>query len=51
MVQYDSMLRKGYAMSRAPICSGMMKLPNPLTRAIETTKKIITVPCIVTRLR
>ena len=47
-VQKDSMLSSGKAMSRAPICRGMMKLAMPLASASEMTKKIITVPCMVT---
>ncbi len=45
--QYDSAFRRGNAMSRAPICSGTRKLPNP-ARIGTTTRKIIVVPCIVT---
>ena len=46
-VQYDSMFRNGYAMSRAPMCSGMMKFAMP-DSASDTTKNTISVPCIVT---
>ena len=45
------MLRNGKAMSRAPICSGMRKLPNPPVRAVVSTKKIMMVPCMVSRPR
>ena len=34
-------------MSRAPICSGIVKFANALI-AIDTTKKTMMVPCIVT---
>ena len=41
---HESMLRRGNAMSRAPIISGTRKFPNPA--AIGTmTMKIIVVPC------
>src|SRR5207302_5963652 len=44
--QYESALRRGNAMSRAPIISGTRKLPNP-ARIGTMTRKIIVVPCIV----
>ena len=34
-------------MSRAPTCSGMRMLPNPLTGAVESTKNTMIVPCMV----
>ncbi len=37
-------------MSRAPIISGIRKLPNAPVRIGMMTKKIITVPCIVNSL-
>ncbi len=46
-VQNESMLRKGKAMSRAPIWSGMRKFPNPETGASERTKNTMIVPCMV----
>src|SRR5262245_25374225 len=47
IVQNDSMLRRGNAMSRAPISSGTQKLPKPPIRMGVTAKKIMIVPCIV----
>ena len=47
--QYESALRRGNAMSRAPIISGTRKLPKP-ARIGTTTRKIIVVPCIVSDL-
>ena len=47
VVQNDSMLRKGKAMSRAPIMSGMQKLPKAPARIGMITKKIMMVACIV----
>ena len=34
-------------MSRAPTCSGISRLPNPLTGAVESTKNTMMVPCMV----
>ena len=34
-------------MSRAPIWSGMSRLPKPLTGAVDITKNTMIVPCIV----
>ncbi len=45
--QNESMLSLGNAMSRAPIISGMRKLPKHPTRIGITTKKIMMVACIV----
>ena len=45
--QNDSMLSTGNAMSRAPIISGMRKLPKQPTRIGMTTKKIMIVACMV----
>jgi hypothetical protein len=42
------MLSFGKAMSGAPICSGMSRLPNTPTRSGMIAKKIMKVPCIVT---
>src|ERR1043165_2916987 len=47
IIQYDSALRSGNAMSRAPIISGMQKFPNAPTSSGMMTKKIITDACIV----
>src|ERR1035437_7248469 len=45
--QNDSMFSFGNAISRAPIISGMRKLPKHPTRIGITTKKIMIVACIV----
>ena len=45
-VQSEKALSRGNATSRAPICSGMMKLKNAEDRGM-TARKIIVVPCIV----
>ena len=50
MHQYESMFSFGNAMSRAPIISGIRKLPNAPARIGMTTRKIMTVPCIVNSL-
>ena len=47
VTQNDSMLRSGKAMSRAPIMSGIRKLPKAPTRIGMTTKKIMIVACMV----
>ena len=47
MVQNDSRLSRGKAMSRAPMSSGTKKLPKPPIRIGVTAKKIMIVPCIV----
>src|SRR5215510_12018022 len=47
VVQNESMLRKGKAMSRAPIMSGMQKLPKAPARIGMITKKIMMVACMV----
>src|SRR6188472_3755981 len=47
IVQNDAMLRRGKAMSRAPISSGRQKFPKPPIRIGVTAKKIMIVPCIV----
>ena len=47
-VQYDIMFKNGKAISRAPICSGIRKLPKvPVSEAVRK-KKTIMVPCMVT---
>ena len=46
-VQNDSMLSSGNAMSRAPIMSGMQKLPKAPIRIGVMAKKIMIRPCIV----
>ena len=46
-VQNESMLSRGNAMSRAPIMSGIRKLPKHPTRIGMTTKKIMMVACMV----
>ena len=46
-IQNDSMLSSGNAMSRAPIISGIRKLPKQPTRIGMTTKKIMIVACMV----
>src|SRR3546814_528087 len=49
--QYDSIFRKGDAMSRAPICNGINRLLKvPLSPAVST-KKTMMVPCMVTNAR
>ena len=45
--QNDSMLSTGKAMSRAPIMSGIRKLPKHPTRIGMTAKKIMMVACMV----
>jgi hypothetical protein len=45
------MLRKGKAMSRAPIMRGMRKLPKAPVRMEVRKKKIMTVPCMVAAAR
>ena len=42
------MLRKGNAMSRAPIINGMVKLPKNPSSMGMATQKTINVPCMVT---
>ena len=44
--QYESAFRRGNAMSRAPIMSGIRKLAKPAQTG-TTTRKTIVVPCIV----
>jgi hypothetical protein len=46
-VQYEYMLSFGNAMSRAPIISGMQKLPNAPMRMGVIAQKIMIRPCIV----
>ena len=46
-VQNDNMLSLGNAMSRAPSISGIRKLPKHPTMIGMTTKKIMSVACIV----
>jgi hypothetical protein len=45
-VHREKAFRRGKATSRAPICSGMMKLKNAAESGM-TARKIIVVPCIV----
>ena len=45
--QKESMLRTGNAMSRAPIISGMQRLPKAPIRIGVIAQKIMIVPCIV----
>src|SRR5262245_51618835 len=47
MNQYDIMFSLGNAMSRAPIISGMRKLPNAPVSQGMMTKKIITEACML----
>src|SRR2546422_9690450 len=47
VVQNDSMLRNGKAMSRAPIMSGMQKLPKAPARIGMVTEKIMMGACMV----
>ncbi len=49
-VQYDSMFRNGNAMSRAPICKGIRKLPNPPIMMGVIAQKIMISPWLVNRL-
>src|SRR5438445_13855961 len=46
VVQNDSMLRNGKAMSRAPIMSGMLKLPKAPDWIVLCTNKISMVACM-----
>ncbi len=46
--QYDSIFRKGEAMSRAPSCNGISKLEKVPERPAVSTIKIRMVPCMVT---
>ena len=50
MNQYENMFSSGNAMSRAPIISGIRKLPKAPVRSGMITKKIMIVPCIVNSL-
>jgi hypothetical protein len=34
-------------MSRAPVCRGISRFPNPLTGAVDSTKNTMIVPCMV----
>jgi hypothetical protein len=47
--QYDNILRKGEAMSRAPICNGIKRLLNVPLKPAVNTKNTNMVPCMVTR--
>src|SRR5438046_2743173 len=47
MVQNDIMFSVGNTMSRAPMPSGMQKLPNPPIMIGVMAKKIMMVPCMV----
>ena len=49
-IQKLSMLSHGNATSRAPICSGITKLPKPPVTSGIMTSHTITVPCIVEHL-
>ena len=49
--QYDNILIKPEAMSRAPICNGIKKLENVPERPAVNTKKTMMVPCMVTKAR
>ena len=49
-VQKEAMFRRGNAMSAAPTWSGISQFPNTPTRSGMIAKKIMNVPCIVTRL-
>jgi hypothetical protein len=46
-VQNDKRFKSGNAMSRAPIMSGMQKLPNAPMRIGVMAKKIMMRPCVV----
>ena len=48
-IQYDRAFRKGNAISRAPICNGIRKFPNPPVSMAVKRKNTMMVPCIVTR--
>ena len=50
-IQKAMALSRGKAMLRAPICSGRTRLAKPICGAMVSTKKIISVPCMVTRAR
>src|SRR5262249_50094248 len=47
MNQYDIMFSFGNAMSGAPMCSGIVKLPKAPVSSGMMTKKIITVACML----
>ena len=47
MNQYDIMFSLGNAMSRAPIISGIRKLPNAPVSSGMITKKIMIVACML----
>src|SRR5690606_35642792 len=49
--QYESMVRKPEAMSRAPICKGMSRLANVPERPPVSTKNTMIVPWMVTSAR
>ncbi len=50
MNQYENMFSFGNAMSRAPIMSGIRKLPKAPVKSGMITKKIMIVACIVNSL-
>ena len=50
MNQYENMFSFGNAMSRAPIISGIRKLPKAPVSSGMITKKIMIVACIVNSL-
>src|ERR1051326_1774158 len=47
-IQYDNAFRNGNAISRAPICRGIRKLPKPPVSTAVNRKKTMMVPCMVT---
>jgi hypothetical protein len=49
MTQKEAMLSHGKIMSRAPIISGMQKLPKAPISTGVIAKKIMIVPCMVKR--
>ncbi len=46
-IQYEYILRRGKAMSRAPIIRGIVKLPKAPMRIGVMAQKIMIRPCIV----
>ncbi len=46
-IQYATMLSHGNATSRAPICTGMTRFPNPPVSSGMITNQTIVDPCIV----
>src|SRR5438309_8175139 len=46
-VQNPAAVSRGNAMFDAPSCKGRKNVPNPLCGSVDSTKKTINVPCMV----